>query len=85
MTHSANIAALLGECSQPSIIVILTQLVCVAAFFAEEMLHLQRINSWIRPLSVFAPQLDDDYYYYRGSIQIHGSAGQTRPLSLIHI
>ena len=27
---------------------------CVAAFFAAEMLHLQRINSWIRPLSVFA-------------------------------
>ena len=49
--------------------------VCVAAFFADTMLHLQRINSWIRPLSVLTPQRDDDYYW--GSIQIHGSSGQT--------
>ena len=74
MTHSANTAALLCECSQPSI-KCYPHSVCVATFFAEEMLHLQRINSWIRPLSVLAPRLDDDYY--RGSIRIHGSPGQT--------
>ena len=36
--------------------------VCVAAFFTDTMLHPQRINSWIRPLSALTPQRDDDYY-----------------------
>ena len=78
MTHSANTRlqpSYASVHSRPSSCY--PHSVCVATFFAEEMLHLQRINSWIRPLSEFAPQLDDDYY--RASIQIHSSPGQTRP------